>query len=138
MVKKKVFQVSAFVAVLFSVLLIFSGSALADGLPFVASEHIFDRAAPIANAASLIAQAPATWESALSWIFGALLALAAVFLILWTVAASSASLLADLPGNEKPATEKRPYNRYATGGIKKPVRPLSPAFPAAHAMPGRM
>lgn len=142
MVKKNAFHVFAFMVVscsIFSVLLsCYAGSAQAEGLPFVASEHIFDRVAPMAaNSASLIAQAPTTWEATLSWIFGSLIALAAVFLILWALAASSASLLSNLPGSEKPIAEGRLYNRHDTGGIKKPAQPASPAFPtAAHALPG--
>ena len=137
MVKKSAFQVFAFMVVSCSIFLSYAGFAHAEGLPFVASEHIFDRVAPMANSASLLALAPTTWESALFWIFGSLLVLAAVFLILWALAASSASLLSDLPSSEKSIAEERVYHRYNAGGVKKPARPASPAFPEAmHALPG--
>ncbi len=94
--------------VIFSILLICqSGSANPQNPSYQAAGPAIEDGASSLNSLSPISQVTASWLSVVSWTCVILIALLAVFLVLWSLASVTASLLPEIPAGSRPAVVHR-------------------------------
>ncbi len=93
-----------------------------QNLSYKSSSYIVENSREHVNTASQLVNASSSWLSIFSWTCLALIVILAVFLILWSLASLSASLIPVLSGRKGPAGGRHAANRISIGDIGKSTR----------------